>query len=277
MSRALQGEWLALHKISTLALRVYLEHPHDLPIQALGRSDDSCHRPRHHLVRRCVGVHKRTVPDAIFFDVDGVLIDSLDIKGEAFARVFSEFPERHDEILAFHSDHGGVTRSEKVGQIFETVFGRAPTAAEVDARVRVFAAAVIDAVIGAPEIRGASQALAQWSACAPLHAVSATPTDELDHIFAQRGLTRFFASVHGWPPRKTETVKVLLDAHGYEPGRCVLVGDSREDLDAAKPAGVRFVQVSRSTECDFIDSDWVIRDLISLSDAIESVLRLPKQ
>jgi HAD superfamily hydrolase (TIGR01549 family) len=217
-------------------------------------------------------VPKKDVPQAIFFDVDGVLIDSLDIKGEAFARAFGEFPERHAEIVAIHLVHGGVTRSEKLELIFRTVFGRAPTTDELDARVEVFAATVVDAVIAAPEIRGASQALAQWSACAPLHAVSATPTEELAHILEQRGLTDFFTSVSGWPPRKPEAVRVLLVEHGYEPSRCILVGDSREDLEAAKSAGVRFVQVCRSVEMDFAESDRVIRDLIGLSDAIESVL-----
>lgn len=219
----------------------------------------------------------QTAPQAIFFDVDGVLIDSLDIKGEAFARAFDELPHRHDEIVRFHLDHGGVTRSEKLELIFRSVYGRTPTPDELEARVAIFATAVVDAVIAAPEIRGASQALAQWSTRAPLHAVSATPTDELVHILDQRGLTDYFTSVQGWPPKKTAAVSRLIDEHGYEPGRCVLVGDSREDLNAAASAGVHFVQVSRSSEMDFVESEWVIRDLVGLSTAIESLLRLHTQ
>ena len=37
---------------------------------------------------------KLNQPEAIFFDVDGVLIDSLAIKGDAFSRAFSDYPER---------------------------------------------------------------------------------------------------------------------------------------------------------------------------------------
>lgn len=220
---------------------------------------------------------ERTTPQAIFFDVDGVLIDSLEIKGEAFAKTFGEFPESHDEIVAFHLEQGGINRREKLELIFRSVFRREPTSAELDARVAKFAAYVVDAVIAAPEIRGASQALAHWSARTSLHAVSATPTDELVHILNQRGLSDFFTSVQGWPPTKSEAVKAFLDRHNYEPDRCLLVGDSREDFEVARSARIHFVQVSNSPVMDFSESEWVVRDLVDLGDAIAGVLRPPAQ
>ncbi len=224
-----------------------------------------------------MSVQEPTPLQAIFFDVDGVLIDSLDIKGEAFALAFSEFPNRRDEIMRFHLEHGGVTRSEKLALIFHSVYGREATADELDARVAVFGAFVVSAVIAAPEIRGASGALGYWSTRASLHAVSATPTEELVHILEKRGLSDFFTSVQGWPPNKTKTIKTLLGEHAYDPDRCVLVGDSREDLNAASSASTHFVQVSRSPESDFAESIWVVRDLADLSGVLESVVRLSAQ
>ena len=217
------------------------------------------------------------LPQAIIFDVDGVLIDSLDIKGEAFAQAFSDLPERHDEIVAFHQANGGVTRRVKIRSIFTSVFGREPTSNELELRVGAFSANIAAAVVAAPEIRGASLALAEWSGRTPLHAVSATPAEELIRILDERGMSGFFTSVRGWPPRKPDVVKELLDEMGYEPGRCLLVGDSREDLDAAWSAGVHFVQVSKREEQAFTESECVIRDLLSLNEAIESVMRIATQ
>lgn len=219
----------------------------------------------------------RVVPEAIFFDVDGVLIDSLAIKGEAFAHAFRDVPDRHDEIVEFHLAHGGVTRSEKLALMYQLVYGRAPTPDELEVRLRVFADRVADAVISAPEVRGAGQALAEWAGRAPLHAVSATPSEELVSILNKRGISQFFTSIRGWPPKKVDVLRGLLYDHGYEPDRCVLVGDSREDLNAAQPNQVRFVQVSSSPQMDMAESAVVIRDLVGLRTAIESVLRLPKQ
>jgi len=218
-------------------------------------------------------VSEQPIPHAIFFDVDGVLIQSLDIKGEGFAQTFSEFPDQHDEIVRLHLEHGGVTRSEKLKLIFQSVYGRGPTSEELDARLEIFSSCVLESVITAPEVCGASQALAHWSARTPLHAVSATPVAELVHILGLRGLTHFFTSIQGWPPPKPQLVQISLDRHSYDPARCVLIGDSREDFIAANSTGVHFIQVSRDPERDFIEADSVIRDLVGLSEAISSVLR----
>ena len=45
------------------------------------------------------------MPEAIFFDVDWVLIESLSVKGEAFALVFKDFPDDCDSIIDYHLAH----------------------------------------------------------------------------------------------------------------------------------------------------------------------------
>lgn len=216
----------------------------------------------------------RQVPDAIFFDVDGVLIDSMGVKGEAFAAAFDDRADLHDEIIAFHHARGGVTRSQKIAGIFELAFGRAPTSQELDARVAAFSDAVLQQVIVAPEIPGATRAVRRWADRAPLHAVSATPAAELVHVFAERGMTPSFTSVTGWPPHKSEIVASIIAQHGYRPGHCVLIGDSREDLASARACGVHFVQVSGSAASDLPESTVTVRDLTTLDDAVEQALRL---
>lgn len=182
-------------------------------------------------------------PQALLFDVDGVLIDSLDVKGEAFADVFSDVPDSRDTVVAFHRTHGGVTRSIKIGLLYERLMGEAPAEVELETRVRSFGEAVRQRVIDAPEIEGAHAALERWSQRCPLHAVSATPSEELTVILKARGLAAFFTGIHGWPPAKADAVRALLSQYGYEPEWTVLVGDSHEDFAAAQKSGVRFVHL----------------------------------
>ena len=75
------------------------------------------------------------MPEAIFFDVDGVLIESLTVKGEAFALVFKDFPDDRASIIDYHLAHGGVNRVEKIRQIFVELTGRQPTDGELVERV----------------------------------------------------------------------------------------------------------------------------------------------
>ncbi len=217
------------------------------------------------------------MPDAIFFDVDGVLIDSMEIKGNAFAIAFDDHPELRDDIIALHYANAGVTRSEKIALILREVLGVEPSPEAIQARVAAFGEAVVTAVIAAPEILGAGDAVAKWAEVCELHAVSATPNEELGRIFAGRNLTSSFTSISGWPPAKSVLIDSIVRRRGLDRSRCILVGDSREDHAAAQSNGLAFIQVRAAGEADFTVGGEAIADLRELDRAINRVLRLPAQ
>jgi len=72
-------------------------------------------------------------------------------------------------------------------------------------------------------------------------------------VFAQRivehqGLADRFTAVHGSEPggaidKKADLIAHILAQHGLDPGRCVMVGDRREDVLGAQANGVRSVGV----------------------------------
>lgn len=181
------------------------------------------------------------VPAAVFLDVDGVLIDSVDVKGDVFVEIFADFPNSAEQVHAFHRAHGGLTREKKIRQILELLSNASPSEPEVSVRVSHFAALVVERVIQAPEIPGTHTFLQEWSNRSPLHAVSATPDEELQRILVARGLTPFFRNVRGWPPKKSELISQEISSGGFDPSQCILVGDSDEDYQAAKRASVRFI------------------------------------
>lgn len=206
--------------------------------------------------------------DAVFFDVDGVLIDSMDVKGEAFADTFPEAPLMRGSILEYHLANGGVNRAQKFSDLHLIVFGREATNDELDERIGAFTARVEDRVVAAPEMPGATDALRLWSELCPLYAVSATPSDELQRILWRRKITPYFRSVAGWPPEKSQLISGIVLRDGLTPSRCVLVGDSKQDLEAAQRTGLHFVQMARSVEDSFVEEDRVITDLRELTVAL---------
>ena len=127
-----------------------------------------------------------------------------------------------------------------------------------------YANAVREAVVAADEIPGATAALTALSVKFPLHAVSAVPTDELTYVLAERGVLHHFASVHGVPPKKSETLADLMRINGYSPSTCVFVGDSVHDRDAASECGVHFVFVRSGDQPVPIGSEAVVTDLRGL-------------
>ncbi|MDB9921701.1 HAD hydrolase-like protein [Actinomycetota bacterium] len=220
---------------------------------------------------------KISYPEAIFFDVDGVLIDSLTIKGDAFSHAFSDYPDAHDEVVSFHRAHGGVNRSEKIAALHLLIVGRAPTERELADRITSFAVAVVRGVMDAPEIPGAGTAIAEWFEKSTLYAVSATPTDELRSIFDRRDLTQYFRCILGWPPDKGLSIQEVITTQGHLPSSCILVGDSLEDLQAAISTGVQFIQVCPPSAPKFVESNAVIENLHDLSNAIRLVMKKSPQ
>ena len=56
---------------------------------------------------------------AIFFDFDGVLVESVDIKTRAFSKLFErEGEDVVKKVIDYHIDNGGVSRYEKFRYIY---------------------------------------------------------------------------------------------------------------------------------------------------------------
>lgn len=207
--------------------------------------------------------------DAIFFDVDGVLIDSMGVKGEAFADTFPEKPHMRGAILNHHAAQGGVNRIRKLADLHIVVFGREASPTELEERIRSYELHVEARVVAAQEMPGAGEALAFWSERVPMHAVSASPGAELHRILAKRGIASFFKTISGYPPEKHVLISNVLTTDGLDAKRCVLVGDSRQDLAAANRTGLRFVQMAKCPQDAFVNSAHVITDLRRLATVLE--------
>jgi phosphoglycolate phosphatase-like HAD superfamily hydrolase len=185
---------------------------------------------------------------ALFFDVDGVLLDSVPGKGEAFVAAFRDFPEKADLIRSFHSTHGGVPRAEKVAMIRQSICGLPSDHQDVIERVRAFSEVVKDFVLASPAITGAAEALESLTQDYALHAVSATPTAELDEVLEHHGWMELFRSIHGGSAPKAKTLRFLINKHNYSAHACFMIGDSSQDRQAAQANSVPFILVEGSID-----------------------------
>lgn len=208
---------------------------------------------------------------AVFFDVDGVLIDSVDIKGECFVRAFSDFADKGEQIRRWHKMNGGVNREVKIRAILKEVLGKIASEDEIARKVKEYEKLVVNRVTLAPEIPGASVALNALKGETLMFATSATPQDELNRILTARGDSHFFSDIFGWPLTKKAAIMRVLEQYSLDPTKSALIGDSLEDFEAAKGAGVKFILVSREISQPECDADAVIKDLTTLLPALLQV------
>ena len=204
---------------------------------------------------------------AVFFDFDGVLADSVNVKTDAFGKLYEPYGEDiRKRVVAYHLAHGGVSRFAKFRHWHKEYLGKDLTDAEVDELAGQFSCLVKEAVIAAPAISGACELLDALKARGiTMYIVSGTPEDEMNAIVDARGLRTYFDEVRGSPVKKTDLVANLLAQHGDDPARCLLIGDAPSDYNAAKDHGLHFIGVTdRNGNHPFPTGTRVFNDLTPL-------------
>ncbi len=186
----------------------------------------------------------KQVGRAVFFDFDGVIADSVDVKTAAFCALYREHgPGVMAKVEAHHLANLGMTRFQKI-EYFQREFVAGSTDPQTVATLADrFGNDVKDRVIAAAEIPGARAALEILSGRLPLFVISATPDAELADILIARGIAHFFKSSHGANRSKPETLAHLVATHRLDAGSCIMVGDAMTDFHAAMKNGVRFIGV----------------------------------
>ena len=183
----------------------------------------------------------------IFWDFDGVIKDSVDVKTRAFVRLFEHFgPSIETRVRQHHESHGGMSRFEKLPLYLEWC-GVDATDERIDSLVEQFSRMVVDSVINSPWVPGVEDLLRRNPYHQQFYLVSATPKDELDQILDRLELRKCFVDVFGAPVRKQDAIGGVLLSSALPSQDCLMIGDSMEDLKAANENRVPFLLRSHPT------------------------------
>lgn len=179
------------------------------------------------------------------FDCDGVLLDSVPVKTNAFGRLAEPYGEEaRAKMVAYHESKGGVSRYKKFEWFFREVLKREITPEEKRRWADNFVAYSLDEVRKCPLIPGALETLRGWSERLPLYVCTGAPSDEVTEILKERDLISYFRGVFGSPPPKDESLAIIArDYARLPPDEILMVGDASTDLEAAARVGTLFYGV----------------------------------
>ena len=154
---------------------------------------------------------------AIIFDFDGVILDSVDIKTRAFARLFEEHgPDVQRQVVEHHLAHGGVSRFRKFSHVYDNILRRPMLPGESARLGGRFSELVFDEVVKAAWIPGAPEFLKENFTRYRFFIASGTPQDELERIVRLRDLEGYFGGVFGTPPTKEEITRAIFAKEGLQ-------------------------------------------------------------
>ena len=208
---------------------------------------------------------------AIIFDFDGVLVESTQIKTEAFRNLFSKWPDKVDEIVKYHLSNMGISRYVKFKYFYENILGELYSEEKGMELGRRFSELVLDEIKKAPFVKGVKEFLGKYYRKYMLFIASGTPQSELHEIISFKGLAKYFNGVFGTPVTKPEIIENILTNNCLERKQLVFVGDAESDRIAAESAGIPFVARITNDNISLRNQEWNIKDMTELEHVIQKI------
>lgn len=170
----------------------------------------------------------------ILFDFDGVLVNSLDIKTNAFYDMYLPYGEDVAEFVKeFHLQNGGVSRFEKFRLYHKKCLGIDIDDQTMNDLVADFSARVLEGVINCDEVQGAEAFLKKYAQKLNCFIITGTPTTEIAKILKGRNWDSYFVAAMGSPEKKTHWVSELIAKDSVSSVDSIFVGDAMADFEAS--------------------------------------------
>ena len=178
----------------------------------------------------------------IFWDFDGVIMDSNPIRDLGFEQIFSAFEkDKVARLMDYHRKNGGLSRFHKIRYFFEQILQQKISEAEVKQYADRFSVIMRELLRNKDLLISDSvNYISMEKDRKNFHLVSASAEDELRYVCAELGITGYFQSIHGSPTTKADNVKQLLAQKGYPLHLTCLIGDSVNDAQAAAENAIGF-------------------------------------
>ena len=178
---------------------------------------------------------------AVILDFDGVILESMDIKTNAFKELFKDYPEHIDTIIDYHLRNGGMSRYAKISHIYDNILKQPIDEKKLNELGVKFSQLVLYRILRCPFVPGVQDFLEEYSKKKDFFIASGAPEEELQFIVNERGLSSYFKGVYGTPALKPEIIEHILNDKKIKKEEVIFVGDAISDYEDAKKVGIPFV------------------------------------
>jgi len=171
----------------------------------------------------------------IIFDYDGVIAESVDIKTNAFAKIYHDYgDEVIEKVVSHHLLNGGISRFEKFKIYHKDFLGLDLNNDQLKSLSSRFSELVIQDIVDAPFVPGAVDFIVNYHNDYNLFISTGTPQDEIIEIINRNNMRKYFKSIHGSPDQKNIHIKKIIQNNHYKHNELIFIGDADADISAAK-------------------------------------------
>lgn len=179
---------------------------------------------------------------AIFYDFDGVIKESTQIKTEAFYTLYLPFgKDIAEKAQKHHIENGGISRFEKFKYYHKHFLNIDLNDKEIKDLAQKFSKIVLQKVIECPYVKGAKESIMFLKKYYKQFVVTGTPQNEIELILNELQINHLFDGVYGSPKHKIEISEQILKTEQLNHKQVVFIGDATTDYKAAKHFNFKFI------------------------------------
>ncbi|MCX6077379.1 MAG: HAD hydrolase-like protein [Campylobacterales bacterium] len=184
----------------------------------------------------------------ILWDFDGVILDSMKIKGDGFVALFDAYEKEKVKLLEeYHYANGGVSRFEKIKYFFNSILGQEISKEMIEEFAFKFATIIEQKLYDKSNlIEETLNFIENNYQKYNFHIVSGAEHDELNELCKYFELSKYFKSIDGSPTKKDILVKNILKKYEYKKEETVLIGDAMTDYNASAANEIKFYGFNNS-------------------------------
>ena len=194
--------------------------------------------------------------DIFILDCDGVILDSNNLKTEAFREaLISESDHLIEAMVAYHKLNGGISRYEKFNYFYSEIKTSNNKEEDTNHAIQRFADYVSNGLLEVDFIPGVLSFLQNSMDSKHIYVNSGSDETELRKVFHKRNISYYFEEIFGSPNTKHDNMQKILNRHGHK-SKAIFFGDSSSDYEAARLSKSDFVFVSDASEWQNPEGDF---------------------
>jgi HAD superfamily hydrolase (TIGR01549 family) len=195
----------------------------------------------------------------IIFDFDGVILDSVPVKTEAFRRLFDAFNNKLvEQLIKYHLENGGKSRYLKIEYFFVEILNKSISQEEILKYANKYSEITKEELSNSKYlIQEVLNFIKNNHKKYNMHVASGADEEDLLYICEQLNINQYFLSIYGSPAVKNQIVSNLLLENQYDTNETILIGDSKNDYDAAYENGINFYGYNNKNISNIINTNYI--------------------
>jgi len=179
----------------------------------------------------------------IFWDFDGVILNSMSVRDIGFKIVLKNYPKKYvDNLLEYHRQNGGLSRYHKFQYFFEHILKEPFSQDQIADLAAQFSLIMKKELINKDLLINETLAFIKETNGLIRHViVSGSDQNELRFLCKELSINSYFDEIYGSPTPKITLVASVINTKKLVLETSCLVGDSKNDLEAAQLNKISFI------------------------------------